>query len=85
MTPLGSGVVKITMRLKLGEVTLNGTTIEVSLAGQKLSIDFLEIKLSDSKSRFISFQDTKNEDGRASMESIETLQIISNSIKYYAQ
>ncbi|MCK4813865.1 MAG: hypothetical protein KAT14_08005 [Candidatus Marinimicrobia bacterium] len=70
------------VQIKLGKKILAGRRINISLFGQKLTMDYLEIILSDSKSRFIVFQDSKNEDGSDSKESIETMKIIDNSIKY---
>jgi len=75
----------VPVQLKLGEKQLDGKRINISLVGQKLTLDFLEIKLHDFKSRFIAFQDTKNDDGTASEESFKSFHIIDSTIKYSAE
>lgn len=69
--------------MTLGDRKLDGTRLNVSLVGQQLSLDFLEIVQSDGKSRFLAFQDTKNEDGSQSAESRDTIRMIAGSVKYY--
>ena len=69
-------------KLKLGDQTLKGKRINVELIGQNLTLDFLEIKSTDGKTRFISFQDSLDEAGKATAECIATLEVINNSIKY---
>ncbi|MEZ5022203.1 MAG: hypothetical protein R2728_02875 [Chitinophagales bacterium] len=68
--------------MKLGNQIIEGKRIDVSLIGQKLSIDFLEIKSADRISRFIAFQDTLDENGAATEESKFAIEVISNSIQY---
>lgn len=41
-----------------------------------------KLKSDDFKSHFIAFQNSKNEDGSDSKESIETLNIINKTIQY---
>ena len=66
----------------LGEKTLKGTRIEVSMIGQRLSIDLLGIINNEFKSRIIVFQDSIGEEGGASIEKIKTLNVIDQSIQY---
>lgn len=68
--------------LQLGEKKLNGKRINITLVGQHLTFDLLEIKMSDFKSRFIAFQDSLDDDKTASKESAETLNMIHKSIVY---
>jgi hypothetical protein len=67
---------------KLGEKKLSGKRLNISLAGEKLTMDFLEIHLKDSKTRIIVFQDSKKDDGSSSDEREATLNLIDSSIKY---
>jgi hypothetical protein len=67
---------------ELGNKYLDGKRINVKLAGQNLTIDFYEIKLDDNKSRFISFQDTVDANLTQTEESIKTINLIDNTIKY---
>ncbi|MFK7787602.1 MAG: hypothetical protein AB8B56_20940 [Crocinitomicaceae bacterium] len=68
--------------VKLGDKILDGKRINISLVGQKLTLDFLEVGVSDSTSRFIAFQDTKNDDGSDSEESSKTLKMIDRTVEY---
>lgn len=68
--------------MSLGNKQLKGKKLAVSLAGQRLAYDIFEIKLSDSKSRFVTFQDVLNEDGSNSEESKKTIQKLDQSITY---
>ena len=64
---------------KFGTTTLEGKRINVELLGQKLTYDMYKIKSNDSNSHFISFQDSKNDNGSDSLESIETLSLINST------
>ena len=66
---------------KLGNIPLNGKWIDVTLIGQKLTYDIYNLESSDGKTRMLSFQDSKNEDGSDSAESLDVLQIIDRTIK----
>ncbi|MFT4695373.1 MAG: hypothetical protein ACI8RY_000529 [Urechidicola sp.] len=66
---------------KLGNLTLKGTNILVSVFGEQLSIDFLEINPKGNKSKFIAFQDSLDQK-KSSKEGIKTLNMISKSIIY---
>ena len=68
--------------MKLGSKTLEGKRIDVSLVGQFLSIDMLELPGTDYKSRILAFQDLKKDKTTQSEESISTLKKIKESIKY---
>ena len=67
---------------KLGDKKLSGKRLRISLAGEKLTMDFLEIKLDDLKTRIIVFQDSKKDDGSSSDEREATLKLIDSTIKY---
>jgi hypothetical protein len=67
---------------KLGEKKLSGKRLRVTIAGEKLTMDFLEIKLKDLKTRIIIFQDSKKVDGSSSDEREATLNLIDSTIKY---
>ena len=71
------------VQIKLGDKMLDGKQLSITLVGQKLKINFMEIKLPDFKSRFISFQDTLTDDGKASSESGSSFDMISSTIKYF--
>ena len=66
---------------KVGAKNLVGQKINITLVGQKLIVECLEIKSSDSKSRFIYFQDSL-EDEKNSKEFEKVNSIISSSIIY---
>lgn len=66
---------------KLGESNLEGRKISVSLAGQHLILECLEIKSTGFKSRFIYFQDAI-EDNQNSKEYEKVFNIINSSIVF---
>ena len=68
--------------MTLGNRKLEGKRLDVSLVGQRISLDFLEIVQPDGKTRFLALQDTKNEDGSDSAESRDTIKMIAGSVKY---
>ncbi|MBX2845858.1 MAG: hypothetical protein KTR13_06545 [Saprospiraceae bacterium] len=59
-----------------------GKRIRVNLLGEQLTYDMVKLNSQDEKSHFISFQDTKNFNGTDSEESIETMKMIQNTIRY---
>ena len=67
---------------QIGDLDLKGKRIIVELLGQKLTYDMYKLESNDFNSHFIAFQDSKNEDGSDSKESIETMNIINTTIKY---
>lgn len=66
---------------KVGGRNLEGQKMYITLAGQKLTMECLEIKSSDFKSRFIYFQDSI-EDDKNSTEYDKVTSIINSSIIY---
>lgn len=68
--------------MKVGDRVLKGKRINVTLIGQKLTVDFLEIVSEDFKSRFLAFQDTLDENGNPTEESRGAIRMIDQSIKY---
>jgi len=66
----------------LGEQKLQGKRIDITLIGQRLTLDFMEIKLNDFKSHFIAFQDTLDENGQPTEESKAALELIDGTIRY---
>ncbi|WP_298902996.1 hypothetical protein [uncultured Psychroserpens sp.] len=66
---------------QLGKLRLKGKRIDISLIGTLLSYDIYELNTNDGKTHFISFQDTKNDDGTASTESKEMMKIIDKTVK----
>ena len=64
---------------KIGNITHEGKRINVELLGQKLTYDMYKVKSNDGSSHFLSFQDSKNDDGSDSLESIETLSLINST------
>ena len=68
-------------KIILNNIELVGTRIDIDLLEIKLTYDIFEIENKGHKTNLISFQDTKNEDGSDSKESIETLDVINNSFK----
>lgn len=71
-----------TTTMLLGDKMLEGKRIDISLIGQRLTLDFMEIKLNDYKSHFIAFQDTMDEYGRPTAESKAALELIDGTIRY---
>jgi hypothetical protein len=67
---------------ELGHQLLNGKRLHVTLAGTKLNLDFYEFNSEDSKTHFISFQDTLKDDGDFSDEFNLGFQLINNSIRF---
>ncbi len=67
--------------LKLGATGLSGRRIDVTILGSALTFDIYHIKTRDFKTHFIAFQDSKNDDGSDSAESLEALEIINNTFK----
>ena len=68
--------------LQLGSRELEGKRINVNLMGEKLTLDLLEIKLKDGKTRIIAFQDSNDEYGNPTDEGKKTLKLIHKSITY---
>lgn len=68
--------------MTLGDQILEGKHIDISLIGQRLTLDFMEIKLNDFKSHFIAFQDTMDEYGQPTEESKASLELIDGTIRY---
>jgi hypothetical protein len=66
---------------ELGHKKWNGKKLTVTLAGQKLILDCYEISLNDSKSRFIYFQDSIDQDSH-SQEYDEGFKIIDSTIHF---
>jgi len=69
-------------QIQLGGKLLSGTRINISLVGQLLSLEFYEIPLSDYKTRFIAFQDSKDEEGNNSKELADTIKIVDSTINF---
>lgn len=68
--------------MQLGDQVLHGKRINITLIGQRLTLDFMEIKLNDYKTHFIAFQDTIQEDGSATKEGKDTVEMIDGTIRY---
>jgi len=66
---------------ELGKRKWNVEKLHVSIAGQKLILECFDIKLSDTKSRFIYFQDTL-EDGRNSTEYEDGFKMVDSTISF---
>ncbi|HWK05740.1 MAG TPA: hypothetical protein VNS58_19000 [Puia sp.] len=59
-----------------------GKRINVSLADQQLTQDFLEIPLADGKTRIIAFQDLVGKSGEHTAESKTTIEIVNATMKF---
>ena len=70
------------MEIILGDRIFVGTHMSVSLIGQLLTIDFIELESNAFKTRILTFQDSLDEDRRASKENEATMKIIRNTIKF---
>lgn len=68
--------------IKLGAKTLKGKRINVNLMGERLTLDLLEITMSDDTRRIIAFQDSLDEYGAATDEGEETINTIHKTIRY---
>jgi hypothetical protein len=66
---------------KLGSKLCNGKKMNVSLAGEKMSLEYYEILLNDYKSRFIYFQDVIV-DGANSDEYDKVINMVNSSIVF---
>ena len=66
----------------LGDRKLPGKRILVELIGQKLHLDILSIDSQQTPSRFLIFHDSLDDDGEASQESAETMDMIDKTISY---
>lgn len=69
-------------QMQLGGKMLSGTRINISLIGQLLSLEFFEIPLGDYKTRFIAFQDSKDEEGNNSKELADTIKMVDSTITF---
>lgn len=69
-------------QIKLGDQNLVGKRINVTLVGQKLTMDLVELEGADSTFNILAFQDSLNGDGTASAESINSLEMLDRTIKY---
>jgi hypothetical protein len=67
--------------ISLGDLNLKGKRINVDLIGIKLTYDMYKLETDDFKSHFIAFQDSKNEDGSDSIEGLETIKLINETIE----
>ena len=70
------------LQIQLGNKTLSGTRINITLVGQLLSLEFFEIQLNDYKTRFIAFQDSKDEEGNNSKELADTIKMVHETITF---
>ena len=68
-------------KIKLNTIELKGKRINVHLMGARLTFDLFPIALDDSKTYILAFQDTKTDSGSDSMEGLETIDLLSQSIK----
>ncbi len=66
----------------MGNTVLIGNRVTVKLPDRILRIDFFEIKLSDSKSRIIAFQDVLFAGSQPTFESVKTMEMVDRTIKY---
>ncbi len=67
---------------ELGHKMCNTKKMKVSLIGQSLTLEYFEIKLNDSKSRFICFQDSMDDNGLNSKEYLEGFKLINSTITF---
>lgn len=70
------------IQLKLGDRTLKGTRMNVTLVGQFLTIDFIEVESNAFKTRILTFQDSLDVDGNPSKEKEATMKVINNTIEF---
>ncbi|MEM9921497.1 MAG: hypothetical protein AAF990_25570 [Bacteroidota bacterium] len=71
------------MEQSIGPKKLSGIGIDVTLIGQKLTYNILEIFTASEKSCFLVLQDSPKDNGNPSDESIETLEMIGKSVVYH--
>lgn len=69
--------------IQMGDKLLKGKRINISLIGQRLTLDFMEIELSEFKTHFIAFQDAIQEDGQSTQEGKDTMEMIESTILYH--
>jgi hypothetical protein len=67
---------------ELGHKIWNSKKIKVTLAGENLTQEYFEIKLNDSESRFICFQDSSEDDGSNSKEYLQAFNLINSTITF---
>ncbi len=70
------------IKSRLGEKILAGVKLDVALAGQRITIDFYKYSTAENTSKFITFQDTLEEDGTPTSEAAKTFKMINDSIQY---
>jgi len=70
------------IQIELGNKKLNGIKLKVELAGEKIVIDWLKIETFNENSKYISFQDSTDDNGIGTQESVETFKLINDSIKF---
>ncbi|MEP6845357.1 MAG: hypothetical protein ABI861_05115 [Panacibacter sp.] len=72
----------VDFKKQLGGKDFNGKKLSVSIAGQKLDLDFYEIKLGDNKSRYIEFQNTLDDNNSSSEEYLTVFNKINSTIVF---
>lgn len=70
------------LKMTIGNRTLKGKRINVSLLSQILTYEMMTIETNDNNNVVIAFQNILNENGSQTDESIQTLEMIKNSIHY---
>ena len=70
------------IQIELGNKKLNGIKLKVSLAGEKIIIDWLKIETIGENSKYISFQGSIDDNGIGTKESRDTFKMINDSINF---
>ena len=68
-----------TTRMKLGNQTLNGATLKVTIASHNMSMDIMQIPANDGETKLIVFQDNVDAAGNKSNEGKQTMEVIKSS------
>ena len=67
--------------IRLNTIELVGKRINVHLMGAQLTFDLFPLAIDESKTHIIAFQDTKTDHGTDSIEGLETMDLLAQSIK----
>lgn len=68
-------------KIKLNTIELKGKRINVHLMGARLTFDLFPVPLDETKTYILAFQDTKTDTGTDSIEGLETMDLLAQSIK----
>ena len=67
---------------KIGDKTITGKRLNITLVGQKIVQEYYELGLNDGGTHILAFQNTNKDDGTPSKDGIEEADLVCSSIKF---